>query len=197
MIIQNPKSLDGEMLLQERNRLSAVERDDYDDELHQPQKFRNPKTLKRAGTFWIVTWFWFLFGVISISGKSFVEDNESPTQLGYLFGHLLIAILFLVGSYFVREGKGVLLPFVTIGSIIAGIFWGGFGALVGLLMIVGIMTTPPLAVQITGAMIMGFALGFLSLGIVATFFSLRYAIVKREAVPSLIELENPAKSPIK
>ncbi len=165
------------------------ERDDYDDQRFDQKPQRNPSLRRRAGLLWFRTWLWFLVGVCTFFGTWYLRKFEEE-WLFYLSVHLMIDAIFILGALFVREGKGILLWPITIGSILAGAFYGGFGFLIGLLILVCESDTPSV---IIGCVTMICSVGFVGWGFIAIHAT--YQCATQKSVPINTEFQFRNSSP--
>ncbi len=158
--------------------MSQSERDDYDDQRFDPKKLRSPKRRKIASVAWIVAWMWFATGVIPFFLIHFIEDGVQDNAVILFTGHLIIIGLCLTACVFAYLGKGGLLWFTTITSIIVGIVYGIGGGFVGLILLFGFMGPPTPSEQRQGVILVTWLLGFLISVLVAFILTLIHALKK-------------------
>ncbi len=159
--------------------MSQNEKDDYDDERFGPILQRNPYYCQRAGLHWMIAWVWLLIGVTLFFGFAFFK-SFSHAPILFLMGHLIFAGLFILGADLVRGGKVNLLGVISIGSVFVGVIYGLGGFLLGILMMIDFIESPPIETRIMGGVFSTFALGFMVWGFVALFQTFRYALYKSD-----------------
>ncbi len=120
--------------------MSQSERDDYDDD-HRPNltDVEDLHRLKKAGTFWIFVWAWFLMGVCLFGGIDILTRGIRVTTIPVIGSHIILAIIFILVGNQIRKAKTMLLWEISFGSALLGIVYGGIGLFVGLFMSIGFL----------------------------------------------------------
>ncbi len=161
--------------------MSQTERADYDDELFGPKRIRDPKLRDRAGYLWLVTWVWFLIGSTMFLACEF--RRNANTILLLMIGNTILACLFITGTNLVQRGYSNFLPAISLGSVLAAMFFGWWGILIGFSLLGQSVLDRPYWDRVIGAVLLVFTFGFIVLNLVSLTYTLKYALQMVQVPP--------------